>query len=996
MLLFLRGEFMKYIIKDYQKKDVFSSFLPGISGPNGIPIWAFYVNRGQAITSFGIQNKDRSIMDFDSAHIAYKTVEREGFRTFIKYGDSYYEPFQRNSKTQMTILPNSIELVDSHELFDVKVRYQPVMNKDFPGLIREVEVSPNFNVGTIEVFDGMPELIPFGLNQDVLKNIPQTVSAWMEVDRYKKVPLFRTRISIEDKAEVKYNSEAHYYISIMDGEVLETIVDPQLIFLNDRSFEKPYAIFSEEEKVERTQNFFPCGFTHIKNKLSKGNSLKFFSVIGYVNTNQEIPELINTLKDERFLYRQKQINNNLIEELLSDVETKTGNDNFDNYIKQSYLDNFLRGGYPYVYSIEKPLYLYGRKHGDLERDYNYFEIEDSFYSQGNGNYRDVNQNRRNDLFFNPKLNDINIRQFMSLIQLDGYNPLVIEPNRFIYKGGLDLYEYMNKIPEDILGTPFTFAELMKKVDLIVDENVFIKKLIDHCELYFDATFQEGYWVDHWTYNLDLIEDYLGIYPDKLDSFINKKHYTWFKSNAYIRPRHERYVKTEHGLRQYNSLEISEYDHNNYVVDENNELILSNLIEKLMLLHANKIATLDKEGVGIEMEAGKPGWYDALNGLPGIFGSSVMEFYELVRLNQLMISLLSKTTNTDFEFHQVLIDYVRQVSLLCESEINTITYWNKANEIKETFREKQRDCISSSKEIVDKKEILTLLYRMESRLEYGLDKLEKITNLGFGSYFYYENNEKQVALPPFLEGAVNYMKISDNPKAVFEVVKNKSGLYDEKLEMYKVNSSLSKMTLDLGRCRAFTPGWLENESVWMHMEYKYLLTMLEKGLYEEFIKSFKKAAIPFQNPETYGRSIYENVSFIASSANPDESIHGRGFIARLTGSTAEMLSIWKNMFFGSNIYRFDKEKGLVFNLSPLIPNYLINGESQIFTTLHSKIKLIYHLGELEEVIPGKYRIAKFVLDDLIEIKDDVITGKHVTLIRNQQIKKIDVFLEKNET
>jgi len=41
--------------------------------------------------------------------------------------------------------------------------------------------------------------------------------------------------------------------------------------------------------------------------------------------------------------------------------------------------------------------VYSRKHGDLERDYNFFMLSPTFLSQGNGNYRDVNQNRRNDV-----------------------------------------------------------------------------------------------------------------------------------------------------------------------------------------------------------------------------------------------------------------------------------------------------------------------------------------------------------------------------------------------------------------------------------------------------------------------------------------------------------------------------------------------------------------------------------------------------------------------
>ncbi|MFS8213443.1 hypothetical protein [Paenibacillus polymyxa] len=34
--------------------------------------------------------------------------------------------------------------------------------------------------------------------------------------------------------------------------------------------------------------------------------------------------------------------------------------------------------------------------------------------------------------------------------------------------------------------------------------------------------------------------------------------------------------------------------------------------------AIKLSTLDPEGLGIEMEAGKPGWNDSMNGLPGLF------------------------------------------------------------------------------------------------------------------------------------------------------------------------------------------------------------------------------------------------------------------------------------------------------------------------------------------------------------------------------------------
>src|SRR6056297_2498443 len=89
----------EYVIENYQKKKTFSSFLSGIAGKFGIPLWAFYVNRGQAVASFGTKNKDNSIMEFYPANKSYQNTDSKGFRTFIKFknrdknkNENYYEP----------------------------------------------------------------------------------------------------------------------------------------------------------------------------------------------------------------------------------------------------------------------------------------------------------------------------------------------------------------------------------------------------------------------------------------------------------------------------------------------------------------------------------------------------------------------------------------------------------------------------------------------------------------------------------------------------------------------------------------------------------------------------------------------------------------------------------------------------------------------------------------------------------------------------------------
>src|ERR1039457_3300091 len=86
-----------FAIEDYQHSKLFSDFFPGVSGLHGIPMWAFYVNRGQAVSSFGIESKDKAILEFQPANKAYRLTSIQGFRTFLKISDGkrqrFYEPF---------------------------------------------------------------------------------------------------------------------------------------------------------------------------------------------------------------------------------------------------------------------------------------------------------------------------------------------------------------------------------------------------------------------------------------------------------------------------------------------------------------------------------------------------------------------------------------------------------------------------------------------------------------------------------------------------------------------------------------------------------------------------------------------------------------------------------------------------------------------------------------------------------------------------------------
>jgi hypothetical protein len=93
----------------------------------------------------------------------------------------------------------------------------------------------------------------------------------------------------------------------------------------------------------------------------------------------------------------------------------------------------LRGGLTLLLGEgkeKKVFHVYSRIHGDLERDYNYFQIDTTYFSQGPGNFRDVSQNRRMDNFHSPEVGAFNIKMFLAFVQADGFNPLTVASTLF--------------------------------------------------------------------------------------------------------------------------------------------------------------------------------------------------------------------------------------------------------------------------------------------------------------------------------------------------------------------------------------------------------------------------------------------------------------------------------------------------------------------------------------------------------------------------------------
>lgn len=1005
-----------FIIENYNRAKAFSSFFPGIAGLHGIPLWAFYVNRGQCICSFGIKDKDGAILEFLPANQAYSLTPIKGFRTFLKIKKGrqtiFYEPFReignraaQHISTKMVINPFKLEIEEINHSLGIKVNisYITIPNESFAGLSRKISLTNiSKNRLEIELIDGIAHIAPFGMTEWYQKHMSRTIEAWMVVSNLdNNAPIYNLKVNPQDRPELEYIEGGNFYMAFQIDKnrvnALKPIIDPDIVFGRNGDISYPKAFIEEKysitSKKQISEGRTPSAFAYAKLTILRGQNKNIISIIGNVKDTTSVNAILRRIENDADYFKEKLgENEDIISRLQSSIFTKSASDAFDFYARQTFLDNLLRGGFPI--SIDTPkapfvFYAYARKHGDLERDYNAFLLQPSYYSQGNGAYRDINQNRRNDVFFNPGVKDENILTFMNAIQPDGFNPHLIEGISIsvrdakaldsVLKKHIKGKSYRKKVKAFLGGdfTPGAFASFLEKERILSKEkrDKLLRGILAISKKEDVIRPGEGYWIDHWTYNIDLFENYLALFPENLKNLlIDKKEFSFYDTYLWVNPRSEKYIYIKGKVRQFGS--IVEDEDKKRMIDERpvepykvrtnfgrGRIYKTNLLVKLICVVANKMASLDPFGIGIEMEAGKPGWCDSLHGLPAIFGSSVCEIFELKRLMLFIKSSLSQLRVSDdykialpVELADFLIDLGKLVNrnLLSKSVRKDFIYWDFSSERKEHYRKEVWLGFSGKEKSISIGTVRKLLDRFLLKIERGLKKgFSKKDGMTYSYYinevkkfsFIYERGKirlnkdnspfvealsfrhKPVSL--FLEGPVHAMKVmgQNEARSLYQAIK-RSRLFDKKLKMYKINEPLMAMPHEIGRSTIFTPGWLENESVWLHMEYKYLLELLKSGLHDEFFSDFKNCLIAFQDPARYGRSILENSSFIVSSAYPDKDVHGNGFVARLTGTTTEFLTMWLLICLGKNPFRLDKKGKLYFEPGPIIPQWLFTKEESV--------------------------------------------------------------------
>ncbi len=1072
-----------FAIENFSQAKPFVNFFPGIAGCWGTPMWVFYVNRGQGIASFGVESKDKAIMEFHPANKAFRLTSLQGFRTFLKVQSQtktiFYEPFQTpgSQTTQcMKITSHDLTIEETNHTLGLKitVNYFTIPNESYAALARTVKIEnlsgKNY---VIEMLDGLPIIIPYGFGDWPLKFMSRTIEAWVEVKNLeRKAPYYKLKVVVNDRPQVEHIMEGNFYMSFPaegpKGILSPIIADPEMVFGSHSDFLSPESFLQSKKWVPPSKqtitNKTPCAFSFAHFSLKGKKTKEFISLVGHAPSEKVLNQIIQEKTSRNYILQKAQENKALIDCIKNMCFTSSSSASFDAYSGQTFLDNALRGGLPISLETGEgkvAFNVFSRKHGDPERDYNFFTISPTFFSQGNGNYRDVNQNRRNDIWFNKDVQDSSIVNFLSLIQADGYNPLVVRGMSFSFKDPKKIEEIMNtyidgpeaEIIRHILASGFQPGELLKAVmfkdvKLKCSLEDFLKEVLSLCQKNEIAEHGEGFWIDHWTYNLDLIESFLTVYPEKLRNLLlEKKDFSFYHNVNYVLPREKRYILTPHGCRQYHSVfngrrEIKiEPVHKLHIHAGNGPVYYTTLVSKLLCLIANKAATFDPSGIGIEMEADKPSWYDALNGLPGLMGSSICETFELKRLCQFLLNSFNTLKISDDQTLDIFVElglFISELIEILSRNSNGTSFWMKSNEMKERYRARVRQGIDGQEKRCPISEIRHFLNLVSQKCDKAIS-LAKDDEGRCLTYFVHDIVEyekldkfnpenlpyiwplkfKRHDLPLFLEGFVHSFKVEKDIAKSREIYRSvrTSPLFDKKLKMYKVNAALSSESEEIGRARIFPSGWLENESIWLHMEYKFLFELLRNGLYEEFFENFKSALIPFLKPEQYGRSPLENSSFLVSSAHHDRRLHGQGFVSRLSGTTAEFVHMWLFMNLGPRPFKVDSQGKLILCFEPVLPGWLFSEkkktceyplwggttvkadlpENTYAFNLFGRTLVVYHNPKRKNTYaPSKTEIEKIIINypgkkEKVSLSHGVIHEPCSLDIREGKVERIDIFL-----
>lgn len=318
-----------------------------------------------------------------------------------------------------------IQEIDYRHMMETNVSYFILPEESFGALVRRttfknLDTSSNLELSAL---DGLARIEPSGGGplDAYLKNMGRTLEAWFRVywadATNRTMPFFKLSSHPRDDAAVTLDPSGHYCLAVVEQEQqpanegkkiipLPIVYDSTKVFGQDTTLMRPtglykqsiydilYSTNSKQYGMAKTSSAF-AALTDVV--LEPGESVTVTSFYGRTDDITDVPLVARKMTQEGYIpYKLSRARDILNQVMTSTVETHTSNALLDAYIRQTFLDNSLRGGIPMILgdlddvsnfrnadedSRLKVFHVFSRAHGDLERDYNKFFLDSTYFSQ---------------------------------------------------------------------------------------------------------------------------------------------------------------------------------------------------------------------------------------------------------------------------------------------------------------------------------------------------------------------------------------------------------------------------------------------------------------------------------------------------------------------------------------------------------------------------------------------------------------------------------------
>jgi hypothetical protein len=656
--------------------------------------WMFISSNG-ALTA-GRKNPESALFPYYTDDKIHDSVETTGSKTIIRaevrdktylwepFSNNYRGAYQIQRNLYKNVLGNKILFEEINESLGLQFSHSWLNSKEY-GFIRKASLSSsNSSIKKINLLDGIQNLLPYGTDVMMQNERSNLLNAYKKnellvesglaiyclssipVDKAepsealtattvwsaglsntkkllssKQLNQFRLTGKIVEEWDIRAERCAYFINSTLD---LESDVPIQWYIVADLNKGPAQvsnlhgAILEEnniEEKIEadiadgneELNKIIAAadGFQHVANlpvsARHSGNVL--FNVMrgGTSFDNYQV-------KKEDFVYFLKNRNSQVFEQ--SQKFVKEIPDVF-NYVEFFDKVNALENpAFERLYREYLPL-GFSRRHGDPSRPWNQFNIdlknEDGRLKLAyEGNWRDIFQNWEALGLSFPGFIESMICKFVNASTLDGYNPYRITSE------GID-WEVIE--PDN----PWSYI---------------------------------GYWGDHQIiYLLKLMEISHHFHPGDLLDFFSKPIFCYANVPYRIKPYTEIIKNSQDTVDFDMQLELKIEDRvkemgadGKLVLDQNDQVLHVNLIEKLLATSLAKMSNFVPEG-GIWLNTQRPEWNDANNALVGN-GLSMVTVYYMRRFFEFLQDLLSADDSEQFEVSSELTQFFSQVLITLRS------------------------------------------------------------------------------------------------------------------------------------------------------------------------------------------------------------------------------------------------------------------------------------------------------------------------------------------